>query len=178
LEQIAKTMNVRVDLLKSVDEKRVTSLQECIESLITSAPIRSGAYLRHLLDTILSLGIHGECVIVGRGAAQILAVATTLRVRLVAMLEDRINVMMKKLDISHQEATRHVELTDRERIRFVQDHFHKDPTDPLQYDLVLNTSRLSVAECADVIITALRGMQQRVRKRLESGEGNSKKTSP
>src|SRR5262249_42637711 len=33
LEQIARSMNVRVELLKSVDEKRVASIQEWIESL-------------------------------------------------------------------------------------------------------------------------------------------------
>ena len=41
LEQIARTMNVRVELLKSVDEKRVTSIEEWIELLLTRAPVRA-----------------------------------------------------------------------------------------------------------------------------------------
>ena len=162
LEQIARTMNVRVELLKSVDEKRVTSIQEWVESLLTRAPIRVATYLRHLLDTVLALGTRGECVIVGRGAPHILPATTTLRVRLVATLEDRINVMMKELGASREEAARYIESTERERVRFVQEHFHKDPTDLLQYDLVLNTSRFADSECADIIVLALRQLQRRV----------------
>jgi cytidylate kinase len=161
LEKIARDMNVRVDLVKSVDERRVSSIQECIEILLTKAPVGEGAYIRHLLDTILSLGTHGECVIVGRGAPQILPPDTTLRVRLVSKPEDRISVMMKLLGVSREEAARHIEKTDRDRARFVHDHFHKDPADPLLYDLVLNSSRFTDSECADVIIHALQRMQQR-----------------
>jgi cytidylate kinase len=162
LEQIARSMKVRVELLKTVDEKRVTSIQEWVELFLTRAPVRAGAYLRHLLDTVLALGTNGECVIVGRGAAQILLAATTLRVRLVATLEDRITAIMKELGVSRQEAARYIESTERERVRFVQEHFHKDPTDLLQYDLVLNSSRFADSECADIIVLALRQLQRRI----------------
>ena len=47
-----------------------------------------------------------------------------------------------------------VETTDRERIAFIKDHFLKDPTDSRRYDLLLNTSRWSVMECADLILEA------------------------
>jgi cytidylate kinase len=83
----------------------------------------------------------------------------------VGTLEDRIEVMMKKLGVSRQEVIRHLEVTDRARTRFVQDHFHKDPADPLHYDLVLNSSRFSDKECADLIIPALERMQQSVAKK-------------
>jgi cytidylate kinase len=161
LEQIARTMNVRVELLKSVDEKRVASIQEWIESLLAKTPVAS-AYFRHLLDTIQALGSHGKCVIVGRGAPHILPAATTLRVRLVATLEDRITAIMKELGASRQQAARHIESTERERVRFVQEHFHKDPTDLLHYDLVLNSSRFADSECAEIIVLALRQLQRRV----------------
>jgi cytidylate kinase len=162
LEQIARQMDVRVQLVQSVDERRVSSMQEWIESLMALPSVSQGTYIHHLLDTILSLGSHGDCVIVGRGAAQVLPRDTTLRVRLVATLDDRITVMMKQLGASGPEAARHIEVNDRERIQFVQEHFHKDPTDPLGYDLVLNSSRFSNGECADLIVLALRQLQQRV----------------
>lgn len=47
----------------------------------------------------------------------------------------------------------------RERRAFIQEHFHKDPADPEQYDLQLNVSRLSPTQCADLIVTALRQLQ-------------------
>jgi cytidylate kinase len=160
LEQIAREMDVGVQLVQSVDEKRVGTMQELIESFMALPRVNQDVYFRHLLDTIFSLASHGECIIVGRGAAQVLPPTTTLRVRLVANLDDRIAVMMKRLNISRLEAAR-IETMDRERNRFVKEHFHKDLTDPLGYDLVLNSSRFSDAQCADIILLALKQMQQR-----------------
>ena len=56
---------------------------------------------------------------------------------------------------SKQDAAKWVENTDRERTAFIKDHFLKDPTDPRNCDLVLNASRWSVMECADLIVDAL-----------------------
>jgi hypothetical protein len=52
-----------------------------------------------------------------------------------------------------------VEKTDRERAGFVRDHFHKDPRDPRNYDLVLNAARFALPECAALIIAALFRLQ-------------------
>ena len=48
-----------------------------------------------------------------------------------------------------------MENTDRERAAFIKDHFLKDPADPRWYDLLLNVSRWSVMECADLIVDGL-----------------------
>jgi hypothetical protein len=45
------------------------------------------------------------------------------------------------------------------RMRFVKDYFRKDSADPRQYDLVVNSSRFSVGECADLIVESLRRFQ-------------------
>jgi len=165
LERIAQEMGVRAALLKSVDERQQSWLLESVQAFLAD-PERSGAsvsessYVRHLVQTVLALGIHAESVIVGRGAAFILAAATTLRVWLVAPVEDRIVNLSRKLAISEQEAARQLGTIDRERNGFVQDHFLKDPTDARQYDLVLNTGRLSTVAAADLMIDALRHLQE------------------
>ena len=66
-------------------------------------------------------------------------------------------------EVSDMYDPRWVARTDQERNAFVHSHFHKDPTDPHEYDLVLNSSRLSVDECADCVVAALRLLQARVR---------------
>jgi cytidylate kinase len=159
VERIAKEMNLRTSLLESVDEKRVSWLQECVESFASAPSVTKSGYVRHLVQTLLSLATHGECVIVGRGAAQILPAETTLRVRLVAPAEWRIVAVAQKLDIAKEAAASQVAKIDCERHCFVKDHFHKDPTDATQYDLILNSSRYSVSECADLIVEALRRLQ-------------------
>jgi len=123
--------------------------------------VSESAFVRNLIETVLALGAHGECIIVGRGAAQILPAETTLRARLVAPLSERIATKARALDISRAEASGRVEDTDRERTRFIMDHFQKDPADPRLYDLVLNSSRFSVVQCAELMMAALRRLQGR-----------------
>lgn len=61
-------------------------------------------------------------VIVGRGGAQILPAATTLRVRVVAPIAERVKVVQQRLGVSVEEAARQVAKIDMERTRFVKDH--------------------------------------------------------
>jgi hypothetical protein len=162
LERIAEDMGVRTTLLESVDERQQGWLLETVEAFL-SAPAESewtplvseGAYVRHLVETVLALGAHGECVIVGRGAAFILPAETTLRVRLVAAPKERARVLAEQFGLPGPEAARRLRAIDRERSDFVRDHFLKDPDDPRNYDLVLNTSRFSAAEGAELIVAAL-----------------------
>ena len=84
-----------------------------------------------------------------------------LRVRLIGDLHDRIALMSARLGISTQEAARRVEEVDRQRTDFIKIHFHKDPREPHQYDLLMNVSRWSVADCAEVVVRALAQMQLR-----------------
>ena len=161
LVELAKDLGVETRLLEEADEKPASWLQEVAEAFAAVPIVAETTYFRHLLKALLSLAERGECVIVGRGAAQLLPPATTLRVRLLATLEDRIAVVSRERGISRTEAARYVETTDRARIRFIKDHFQKDPTDPQHYDLVLNTSRFSVAECAELILEALHRLQPR-----------------
>jgi cytidylate kinase len=172
LEQIAREMGLRTSLLESVDERHVGWWAESVQQLIAAtAPlpaVSASGFVRHLAETVLALGAHGECVIVGRGSAAILPPETTLRVRLVAPFPDRVARFAREQGLGHDEAARLVQQLDHERARFVRDHFHKDPADPRHFDLVLNTSRLSPAACADVIVQALREVQQAAGYRAEA----------
>ncbi|HXG13307.1 MAG TPA: cytidylate kinase-like family protein [Gemmataceae bacterium] len=165
VERIAHEMGLRTSLLESVDERRVSWLEECVQTLAAVPAVSESAYVRHLVETVLSLAAHGECIIVGRGAAQILPPATTLRVRLLAALEDRIAVLSQERGIPRTEAARQVEAIDHERAQFIREHFRKDPADPQNYDLILNTSRFTVADCAVLIIEALRRLQARAQEK-------------
>jgi cytidylate kinase len=159
LDQIAQDTGLRTSLLESVDERGVSLLREAFEAVMSVPSVSEGAYIHHLVKTVLALGAHGQCVIVGRGAAFILPVDTTLRVRLGAPVHDRIAALSRKLGLSEKEAARQLRTIDRERIDFVQDHFHKDPTDLQYYDLVLNVGRLPVPAGAAIITEALHHLQ-------------------
>jgi hypothetical protein len=63
--------------------------------------------------------------------------------------------------LTRSAAAQLVEQTDRDRTEFVKLHFHRDPSDPLNYDLTMNMSELSLDQCARLIVESLR---------LKSGE--------
>ncbi len=175
VERIAQDMGLRTSLLESVDERHHSWLVEAVEGFL-SAPregdwgplVTEDAYLHHLIRTVLALGMHGECAIVGRGAAFILPAATTLRVRLVAPVRERMATLGRNLGIAERQAAQRVRALDRERNDFVRDHFLKEPTDPCNYDLVLNASRLSVTQNAEVIVETLHRLEAR---RIETDPG-------
>jgi cytidylate kinase len=173
LERISEEMGLRASLLASVDEKRVSWVRECLGSFSSAPAVSSSAYVHRLIEIVFSLAAHGECVIVGRGAAQMLPPATTLRVYLLAPRPARVRVVKERLGLSEAEALRWIETTDQERSRFVREYFHKDPADPHGYDLVLNTTRLPIEESAAIIEEMLCRFRAGLAKVAAAGAGVS-----
>jgi cytidylate kinase len=155
LERMAAEMHVNVRLLDSIDEQHVPWLVERMEAFSSIPFVSESSYVRQLLDTVLSLAARGECVIVGRGASQILPPALAIRVRLVADFADRARTMMRELSCTLEEAERQVKALDQQRATFIKNHFHSDVAAPENYDLLLNTSRLDIDTCSQIIITVL-----------------------
>jgi cytidylate kinase len=166
LECIAKQMRVPTSKLESVDERKRSWLLEVAEAFVTASEksgsvslVTEGGYVHHLVKTVRMLGLHGGCVIVGRGAAFILPPETTMRVRLVGPLPERVSTLSRMLGIPEREAAHQVRTLDSERRDFVQDHFFKNPSDPWNYDLVLNVARFSIAHSAELLVDAFGGFQ-------------------
>jgi cytidylate kinase len=155
LKRTATDLGVHQALLSSMDEHHVSWLSEYLEGLSPHRGISQYAFMRRLLEILLSLAAQGNCVIVGRGATKVLPTATTLRVRIVAPREHRIEAVQHEHGISRGEATRRVEATDRERDEFVREHFGMDATDPRNYDLLLNAARFPIEQGAELIMSAL-----------------------
>jgi cytidylate kinase len=159
VERVARDMNLRTQLLESLDERRGNWVVDCFRAFSSGRVITEFHYVEHLLQTLLGLAARGQCVLVGRGAAQVLSGDRVLRVRLVAPLEFRIAVIGRQLGLGHAAARQHVERTEHARAAFVKEHFRKDPTDPANYDLLVNTGMFTVDETADLILAGLRCRQ-------------------
>lgn len=161
LEEMATELNVRVNLLETVDERHVNWLQERMEAFAAVPFVSESTYVRQLIETVLTLGLRGHTVLVGRGAPHILSHSSTLTVRVVAALEDRIARVSRDQGLAYDAAARLVRATDAQRQRFVREHFQVDPTDPVLYDLVVNTSRFTLEECADLVVDGLLKRERR-----------------
>ena len=107
---------------------------------------------------VLTLGAKGEGIFVGRGAGFILPRETTLHVRLIAPLPDRVSYFSQWLRLPPDEAAEQVRVRSEKRNAFLAACFHL-PSDGIIYDIVLNTSALGEELSADLIIQALRCKQ-------------------
>lgn len=161
LEKIGEEMQRSPRHLETVDERPFNWLEECLSGFLNQYHVSADAYIKFLICTVRGLGTVGNCVIVGRGANYILPAATTLRVRLIASMEDRVKAIIRLHGLSERDAATWMEKTERQRLGFVKHYFGKDSTDPHHYDLVLNMSRLTVDEAADLIIQMLKRFEER-----------------
>ena len=91
----------------------------------------------------------------GRGAQFILPRDENLKVRVIAPLAMRIHNVAHELDMSESEAQKMILKNDSDRRSFSRKYFYADVSDPLNYDMVINTARLSSDAAGKSIIAAL-----------------------
>jgi cytidylate kinase len=156
LEFVTQDAAARQEILASLPSGAAEWADNQLDRLVRAEAITSNLSIVELTRTVLYLGARGEAILVGRGAGCILPVRTTLNVRLVAPPEDRVAYMAQWLRLTDDEAAEHVRRLDQRRTEFVRTHFHRDPADVHQYDLVLNSSLLGEERCAELIVHAAR----------------------
>ncbi|VTS05657.1 cytidylate kinase-like family protein [Tuwongella immobilis] len=113
------------------------------------------ADLGELPRVLFLLAARGKVVIVGRGAGYLLPAESTLHVRAIAPLADRIAYMTQWQRLSLEEATTQVHRLDQRRREFLASQFRHAANDPYHFDLVVNPSRLGEDACAELCCQAL-----------------------
>ncbi|MGL6095293.1 MAG: AAA family ATPase [Fimbriiglobus sp.] len=109
----------------------------------------------------LALAARGDAVIVGRAAGFLLPPETTVHVRIVAPRADRMAYLGQRLRLSPDEASAELDSRDLKRAELLAALTGADVTDPVGYDLVLNSARLGTEAAADLIVQAVRAKQLR-----------------
>ena len=107
---------------------------------------------RYTAEEILELAQRGNVLIRGWGACVLLRdVPHAVRVRVCAPMELRERSVMQRRAKDRGAARREIERNDAAHKRTLQAAFGVEREDPLLYDLVLNTERLSVETCARLV---------------------------
>jgi len=156
LEYMAQDGVVRQGVLDNLPSEAAEWAEERLQALLREQNLSQHPAILSLARVLLALGAQGEVVLVGRGSGFILPRASTLHVRLVAPLDERIAYMSQWLRLPVEEAAEMVRLRDERRTEFLQTHFHRQGGDVHQYDLLLNTSLLGEDVCAELIALAAR----------------------
>lgn len=156
LEYMAQEAAVRRGVVEPLPPAAAAWAEARLEQLLREQNVTQHPLILHLARVVLTLGTQGRVVLIGRGAGCILPRESTLHVRLIAPLEERVAYLSQWLRLSVEEAAERVRLRDERRAAFLNMHFHQQPADPHQYDLVLNSSRLGEDVCAELIAQAAR----------------------
>jgi cytidylate kinase len=154
LEYLSHDGPMHHELLDGLSAAAARWVEERLERLLREQNVSQHPTVVQLARTILALGAQGSVVLIGRGAGVILPPATTLHVRVVAPLQDRIAYMSQWLRLTLDEAAERVRLRDSRRAEYLAAHLHRQPGDVYQYDLLLNSSLLGEDACADLIAQA------------------------
>ncbi len=161
LEYIAQEGAFRESVVGNMSPAAARWAEEHLELLLREQNLSQHPSVVDLARIVLALGAQGEVILIGRGAGCILPRESTLHVRTIAPLPDRIAYMSQWSRQTMEEAAEQVRLLDRRRSDFITTHFHRQPGDVYQYDLLLNTSQLGEDLCAELIAQAARGKMAR-----------------
>ena len=156
VERIANDAGLSTEVVERVDEHRSSFITETLEAFVGASTIGGAGYAHRLAQTLAALGAHGECVIVGRGAAAVLPRDKTLSIRIVADTHDRVSEYRRHHEVDRQQAKAELKRIEKERSDFVRQFYHKDVADPHGYDLVVNGSHFPAEACVELCLSAVR----------------------
>lgn len=156
LEYMAQEGTVSQDVLDAPPVTPVDWVEMRLQQLLRDKAVREHPTTVNLARVVLALAAQGQVVLLGRGANCILPPQTTLAVRVIAPLRDRIAYMAQWLRLTVEEATERVRLRDERRREFMANNFQRDAGEVHQYDLLLNSSLLGEEVCAELIVQAAR----------------------
>jgi cytidylate kinase len=156
INEIAKNVKISNRLMDTLDEIGLNVINEYISAFVHRAHLWPDEYLRQLMKVIGAIGEHGQAVIVGRGANFILPPERRFRVRIVAPREFRIKRVANDYGVSENEALRRIIRTNSDRKAFIRKYFNANIEDPMHYDIVLNTSTMSIEKAAKAVCAAIR----------------------
>ena len=121
-----------------------------------TARIQECLYHEALQQTIKMAAHTDNTVIVGHGTQVLLAAwPDALHIRVIASLEQRVNTVMQSERLSRPQAHMRIQRKDGDQARYFRSQYRCDVNDPLLYDLVLNSSALTLESQIDLICLAL-----------------------
>jgi len=157
VDRIASDRNLDRAVVAQLDEKPARQSELWVKGVFNRRIFMKDEYRTALEHTITSLAAAGGAVFLGRGANLILKERADVRVRVIAPWNVRLHRIMKRTGFSRPEARALMEETDRARDDFVRTVFAVEPGDPANFDLTLNSDRMTCDTMAETVLLHLLG---------------------
>ncbi|MBE0596030.1 MAG: cytidylate kinase family protein [Desulfuromonadales bacterium] len=136
IAKVAPQYGLTLEALEKADEKPPAFIETLDE--------RTEVDLRQIELIILDYALKGNVIIYGRGGQDLLKeISSVFRVRVIAPFETRVERWAEREWLDPDLARVLVRKSDQQRAGFIKYYFDREWNDPLGYDLVINTDRLS-----------------------------------
>jgi cytidylate kinase len=126
-----------------------------VEGILNQRLFLRDQYHVSLVNTVRSLAAMGGVVFIGRGAHIILADSASLRICVIGSVGTRARNVMRYEGVDEQRAREMIAAADASRAEFLRKIFHAEPSDPHQFDLVLNADTVPPERMVEVAMAAL-----------------------
>lgn len=156
VEEIARSTRKRSAIIKEIDEKNRSKIDDIVHSMLNVEYVDEESYITALVRILLTYAHQGKCVILGRGANFITPFAKGLHVSVTAPYEIRLQRAMDYEGLNKEQAKDVLAKTEAERARFVEQYFRANVKKRTAFDLTINTAYFSVPQASDLIIEAFR----------------------
>ncbi len=136
IKDVASEYGLSDEALQQIDEKPPAFVEQL------DRQIELGMNRIQLI--VLEKALKGNVVIYGRGGQDLLpGINNVFRVRVIAPFEDRVERWAEREWIDPDLARSLVRKSDQQRAGFIKYYFDRNWANPIDYDLVINTARLS-----------------------------------
>jgi cytidylate kinase len=156
LTDLSRSVRRRKALLKKIDEKGRSAVEDIVQSMFNPEYISDYDYIGHLSSVVLTAALKGEVVILGRGANFITPFEKGLHVRISAPYLTRVERAVEYEKISREEAIDVIKKIDADRRAYISQYFNKDIARSNYYDLVINTKKMNIRDTAEHVALALK----------------------
>ncbi|MGI9592920.1 MAG: AAA family ATPase [Myxococcota bacterium] len=154
-ETIVSDPELNVSLTELVTEDYRTKAEDFVSVLLGKS--FQEEVQKKISVTLRELALVGKAILVGRGGSCITHdLAPGVHIRLVAPRDVRVQRMVELFSISEEEAARRVDQQDRSRAKMLKSRFKRDIDDPLHYDAIWNTDRVSLEVLARCVLEMIR----------------------
>lgn len=135
-----------------LSEEAFEQADEHPPAFVAEKDVRLLVDLHQIELMVLDYALKGDVIIYGRGGQDLLKqIKSVFRVRIIAPFEERVERWAEREWLDPDLARLLVRKSDQQRAGFIKYYFDRDWDSPLDYDLVINTMRLSEDKAVELI---------------------------
>ena len=170
INTMAEEAKVSAKWVQSVEKDAGDRLIRLMSKLVSSSFIErhvgdsrsdfdENKYVSFLKSLVPAIAAQGNVVILGRGSQFILPDdPKTIKILLVADLEDRIAFIEKIWEISRNEAEKTVLTRQKRSKAFLKNFDSREPDDPSLYHVTINLSKVDIEQAEEMIVRIVKAV--------------------